>query len=68
MTNSSRYSRRLITVWVGAHYGGGCTGSRQRGELARAEGKGEGKRARRFPYHPMKLRWWLEVEDRWRPG
>jgi hypothetical protein len=47
MANSSRYSRWLIRAWVEAHHGGAGTGSRQRGELARAEEKGEGKKARR---------------------
>jgi hypothetical protein len=64
-TNSSRHSRRLIRVWVGAHHSGGGTGSRQRGDLARVEEKGKGKWARRAPYHPRKLRRRLEVKN-WR--
>jgi hypothetical protein len=43
--NSPRHSRRLIRVWVGAHHGGGGIGTRQRGDLSRAEEKGAGKRA-----------------------
>jgi hypothetical protein len=43
MANTSRYSRRPIRVRVGAPHGGGGTGSRRRGELARAEEKSREK-------------------------
>jgi hypothetical protein len=46
----------------------GGTGSRHRGELARAEGKEEGEGARCGPYHPRVLRRRLEAGDRWRRG
>jgi hypothetical protein len=46
----------------------GGTGSRHRGELARAEGKEEGEGARRSPYHPRVLRRRLEAGDRWCRG
>jgi hypothetical protein len=66
--NSPRHLRRLIRVWVEAHHGGGGIGSRQRGDLARAEEKGEGKWARRAPYHPRKLQRRLEVKNWQRRG
>jgi hypothetical protein len=50
--NTSSFSRWPIRVRFGAPHGGGGTSSRHRGELTREEGKGEGKRARRDPYHP----------------
>jgi hypothetical protein len=46
----------------------GGTGSRHRGELARAEGKEEGEGARHGPYHPRVLRRRLEAGDRWCRG
>jgi hypothetical protein len=62
--NTSRRSRKLIRARAGAPHGGGGTGSWQRGGRARTEGERKGKRVRRVPYHPWKLRRRLAVEDR----
>jgi hypothetical protein len=66
--NTPRRSGKQFRARVGASHDGGGTGSRRQRGRACAEGNREGKGARRVPYLPWKLRWWLAVGDRWHWG